>query len=136
MNMSRMSGRKFKLVKGGDWGESDVMHSLGYCRGSVAKNIYLGKSGEKQDSRNNLGESYNYDYNLIKPKRGCNMDFSRCLGRNEKPIEKDDSYNYVHYDYDSYVWGGRSSVFPNTKTHAISFEKQKNRYASKNYTHQ
>ena len=115
---------------GGDWGDADVMHSLGYCRGSVAKNIYLGKSADHRDKKENLGGSYSYDYNLLRPKRSCNMDFSRCLGREKKSIDQDDSHNYVHYDYDSYVWGGKSNVFPNTKTHVISFQKQKNRYSA------
>lgn len=36
-------------------------------------------------------------------------------------------YGYTHYDYDKYVWGAKSNVFANTKTHVIDFKKQTNR---------
>ena len=38
------------------------------------------------------------------------------------------AYSYTHYDFDSYVWSGKSSIYPNTKTSVIDFNKTKNRY--------
>lgn len=38
------------------------------------------------------------------------------------------SYSYTHYDFDSYVWEGKSTVYPNTKVSVVDFDKNKGRY--------
>lgn len=46
-------------------------------------------------------------------------------------MKTETEYAYQHYDFNSYVWGQESKIFPNTKTHLIDFKKQTNRYKDK-----
>lgn len=62
------------------------------------------------------------------------MAFGKSVGRDHGSINSNPSaYGYTHYDYDKYVWGAKSNVYSNTKTHVIEFKKQTKRVLFKRY---
>lgn len=68
---------------------------------------------------------YSYDYLKVKPKISTTVDFSRLVGREAGAKNSLDlSLAYTSYDFNKYVWGGNSNVYPNTKTHVIDLRKQ------------
>lgn len=84
VNMSRMTGRKDETFESVDWGQANVMQSVGYVKRNLAKNIYFGKQPKATARRYetiNPASNYSYDYNIVKPKRSGLLDFSIVKGR-------------------------------------------------------
>ena len=127
--MSKMTGRKEREVESKDFADLDVMHSFSYVRAPAVKKIDIGARKKHRVPRKSTIDSsggYDYDYRVVKPKAGA-VNFGAVKGRSHK-TKTEMSYSYQHYDYDSYVWQSSSHVYPNTKTHGISFDKQTDRY--------
>lgn len=106
VNMSRMTGRRDEMIESVDWGEANVMHSVGYIKGNVAKNIYFAKQPKDHTKRYetiNPASNYHYDYNILKPRKNGLLDFSTVKGREEKQ-KSGKEYAYQHYEYNNYVW--------------------------------
>lgn len=132
VDMSRMTGRREKTNESPDWGKVDVMHSLQYIKGSISKNINFGKTKREKVKRVVMNNrSYDYDLSKVRPKRRGLVEFGATRGRDQH-LQPDKNYSYQHYEYDSYVWQSNSSVFPNTKTHGVDFNKQTSRYKLEN----
>ena len=71
---------------------------------------------------------YSYDYRKIKPRKAAYISFDKVIGRKcSDGGGKNPPYSYNHYEYNDYVWNGKSNVFTNTKTHVADFNKQTNR---------
>ena len=131
VNMSRMTGRKDIQIQSIDWGNVDIMRSVSKIKGHISKNIYFDK--QLKDKPRRYGDlkyaaSYDCNYEAIKPRKKGLLDFSNIKGRDQK-LKNSHQYSYQHYNYNSYVWEKQSHVFPNTKTHLITFDRQTNRYA-------
>ena len=43
VNMSRMTGRKNETIESADWGDANIMQSVGYIKRNTTKNIYFAK---------------------------------------------------------------------------------------------
>lgn len=68
----------------------------------------------------NVPSDYTYDVGIIKPKWSKVAGFGKSVGRDVTNKSANElTYSYVHYDYDRYVWGAKSNVYGNTKTHVI-----------------
>lgn len=92
--------------------------------------------------------SYDYDLKVVKPGQMGLADFGvgqgragqgqkgqgqgQCQGQKGRggSMKTESCYGYQHYEYDSYVWHNKSSVFPNTKCHLVDFGKQTDRYTA------
>lgn len=75
-----------------------------------------------------VAADYSYDYKTVKPKKTAYICFAKSVGRKNTEMNTlDPPYSYTHYDYENYVWNGRSNIFSNTKTHMVDFKKQTNR---------
>jgi hypothetical protein len=44
--MSRMTGRKNEALESVDWGDANIMQSVGYVKRNVTKNIYFAKQAK------------------------------------------------------------------------------------------
>jgi hypothetical protein len=105
VNMSRTTGRREKTSESVDWGDSNVMKSLGYVKGRITKNIDFAKQmkpSSKPKPMNSPASNYSYDFNLLKPRGNGNLDFGQVKGREE--AKGTSPSGYQHYEYDSYVW--------------------------------
>lgn len=129
VNMSRMTGRKNTVNDSLDWGESNVMRSLQYIKGSVAKKIDFGRITREKRKRGIVNyPNYDYDLDNVRPIKRSQIDFGVSRGREDRRRKQPNTYSYQHYEYDSYVWQNNSHVYPNTKTHGVDFRKQTDRY--------
>lgn len=75
---------------------------------------------------------YIYDYRILKPNQNSFITFKSTQGR-KQPSQRYSNHSYQHYNYDNLEWNNRSSIFTNTKTHLIGFDKQISRYVKKNH---
>lgn len=127
VDMDRSTGRRDGRVFVTDWGDSDVMRAVKFVKGSIVKNIYLSRQPvDKPKKRTiNPATNYDFDYKVVRPKQGQLPKFT---GGRERRVKTEHVHSYQHYDYDAYVWGNQSKVFPNTKTHLIGFSCQPGRY--------
>jgi hypothetical protein len=78
-----------------------------------------------------IPSDYNYDFAILKRTTPAPINLSKMIGRETENNRKNLIYSYTHYNYDDYVWRGKSKVFSNTKTHLIDFKNQTNRYTRK-----
>lgn len=139
VNMSRMTGRisdtsgigKNSLIidTGSRYLDTcELNKSIERIKVRTTKNVYFRKMLGRKEYENPIGTANIYDcrVDLIKPRKSAQLNFALNKGREESPRKVDHSaFSYTHYDYNEYVWKSTSSVFPNTKKHLISFEKQK-----------
>ena len=123
-------------MESNDWGKSNIMESIGYIKGSIAKNVLLGQRKTTRPRRDKPcnDSSYDYDCSVVRPIRRGMLDFGSTKGRGLK-MKTEDSYSYQHYDYDSYVWQSNSRVFPSTKQNVADFDKQVSRYKHSEGSH-
>lgn len=87
VKMSRMTGRKDETIESVDWGDANVMKSVGYIKRNVAKNIYFSKQPKEHTRRYetiNPASNYIYDYKILRPRKNGLLDFSTTKGRDEK----------------------------------------------------
>ena len=112
------------------------MQSIRYVRGSITKNVNFGRLKKEKGKKGGVfgSESYDYDFTLVKPQKRGQLNFGVVRGRGQK-VKTEDSHDYQHYDYDSYVWQNESNVFPKTRNNVVDFGKQKSRYSRKEQTH-
>lgn len=101
VNMSRQTGRRDASSESRDWGNIDIMRSIGYVKGKITKNIVLGQRRTHKANKGRMfnTSTYDYDYRILKPEKKGLLDFSMVRGRSEK-TKTENSYSYQHYDYD------------------------------------
>lgn len=113
----------------------DLTRSIDFVKPSTIKKFSFKNQVSREKANEALGKplvvaaDYSYDYQTVKPKKTAYISFAKSMGRKntERNSTINPPYSYTHYDYDSYVWNGRSNIFCNTKTHMLDFKKQTNR---------
>lgn len=79
-----MTGRKEIQITSIDWGNVDIMRSVGKMKGRITKNIYLAKQPKeklKKYATLMYSSSYNCNYDTIKPREKGLLNFSTINGR-------------------------------------------------------
>lgn len=141
--MSRMTGRKETLTSGNrcDQSELDLSRSIKYLKSYTSKKISFDQQISREKANDIMNRNvlvtadYSYDYKQLKPKKNVYVCFAKGIGRGErKKTTIDHTYSYTHYDYNDYVWKGRSNVYSNTKLSVADFDKQLSRRGSNTNT--
>lgn len=75
------------------------MTSVAYTKRALAKNIYFSKQPKEPSKRYktiNPASHYDYDYSVVKPRKGGVLNFSHLKGRNWN-LKTENEYSYQHY---------------------------------------